>query len=258
MAFVGYPPMEGFRPEADEVHISVAFTWDIERGKELQKAWGQYYDWDKVYLGGPAFGVPGAWDGFELGCYIKHGVTFSTRGCNNNCPPCLVPEREGKLRTLPIIPGWILQDNNILQAPRSHRDAVFQMLRSQRRAVSLSGGLQASLVTDEIAEQIRGLKIHEVYLAADSDGALKPLERAVRKLSFLPQRKLRCYVLLAFGGETIEQARARLERVWEIGCLPFAQLYQPPDKWIKYSQEWKDLRREWERPAAMFAMHKEG
>jgi hypothetical protein len=134
-------------------------------------------------------------------------------------------------------------------------ERVFAMLKVQRRAVVFAGGLDATLVNDWVAEELRGLRIHEVFLACDTKGAIKSLKRAVGKLSFLPRRKLRCYVLIAFGDETIEQARDRLEEVWEAGCLPFAQLYQPPDRYITYSADWKALAREWSRPAAMIANH---
>ncbi len=200
------------------------------------------------------------------GMYIKQGITFTSRGCNNQCPWCLVPKREGRLRTIPINPGHTIQDNNLLQTGREHMTKVFAMLRSQRRAASFPGGLQASLVDDRVTEELRGLRIKEVFLAADTKAALKPLATAAHRLSFLrsdseiekgePARKIRCYVLIAYEGETIEQARDRLEAVWETGCMPFAQLYQPPDKYIRYSQEWRDLNREWSRLAAMVAMHK--
>ena len=49
-AFVGDPPL--WRPKADEVHVSVCFTWDIEEGHRLQEAWSQHYP--AVKLGGPA------------------------------------------------------------------------------------------------------------------------------------------------------------------------------------------------------------
>lgn len=42
---------------------------------------------------------------------------------------------------------------------------------------------------------------------------------------------------------------------WEAGAMPRAQLFQPEDKWIEYSDEWKALAREWYRPAAMRAAH---
>jgi hypothetical protein len=249
LAFVGDPPL--FRPEADEVHISVCFTWDIEEGYRLYEAWSLYYD--NVKIGGPAFGTP--CDQFVPDMYVKSGVTFTTRGCNKRCPWCLVPEREGRLREIDDFPpGHIVQDNNLLQASRAHLRKVFAMLRSQGRAAVFAGGLDATLLDDWVVEELRSLRIGEVFLAADTPEALRPLKKAVSKLNFLSRRQLRCYVLLAFGGETIADAEARLREVWEIGCLPFAQLYQPPDKCIEYSREWKALARAWSRPAAMFAM----
>jgi hypothetical protein len=246
--FVGDPPL--WRPEADMVHVSVAFTWDTKEGERLRDAWAQYYPVVKV--GGPALNGESP-DGFTPGQYVKHGVTFTSRGCNNNCPWCLVPEYEGKLCTIPIQPGHIIQDNNFLQCPTNHRLAVYQMLSSQRKAAQFSGGLDAKLITDEVTDELRSLKIHQVFLAADTEGALKPLARAIKKLSFLGRQKMRCFVLIAYDDETPAQAEARLRRVWELGAMPFAQLFQPLDKYINYSHEWKALARTWSRPAAMKA-----
>lgn len=250
LAFVGDPPL--WRPEADEVHISVTFSWDVAEGERLLRAWAQYYPF--VVIGGPAI-RPYQGDAFTPGLYVKQGVTFTSRGCNNRCPWCLVPEREGRLRELPIQPGHIIADNNFLQCSPEHRRRVYAMLDRQPRAARFSGGLDARLVTDEVAAELRAIRIDEVFLAADTDGALRPLEAAIARLAFLRRRQLRCYVLCGFGGETVEQARRRLEAVWEMGALPFAQLYQPPDRWIDYNGEWRALAREWSRPAAMFANH---
>lgn len=252
-AFIGYPPFDLWRPDADEVHISVTFTWDIQRAQELVDAWGQYYE--RVFIGGPAW-VGGA-DSFCPGFYIKNGVTFMTRGCNNHCPWCLVPEREGKLKELAeFAPGHIIQDNNLLQASRSHLSNVFAMLRSQGRAVTFAGGMDSGLITDEIAEDLRSLKIYQLFLSADCDAALTSLKRAVTKLSFLPRQRLRCYVLLGYNGESMTKALERLEQVWEIGCIPFAQLYQPADHYIEYDSAWRDFCRMWSRPAIMMTSMK--
>lgn len=252
--FIGDPPL--WKPEADVVHVSVAFTWDIEEGRRLQEAWAQYYP--VVKLGGPAMNngyYPGKLTGcFTPGMYVKHGITFTSRGCNNNCPWCLVPETEGKLRTIPITLGHIIQDNNFLQCPTYHRLAVYQMLSSQRKAAEFNGGLDARLITDEVADELRGLRIHQVFLAADTEAALKPLAKAIKKLSFLSHQRLRCYVMIAYDGETLAQAEARCRRVWELGAMPFAQLFQPPDRYIEYNHKWKMLARTWSRPAAMKAL----
>lgn len=249
-AFVGDPPL--WRPEAMKVHISITFTWDIEEGKRLQEAWAQYYP--VVEIGGPAMKTRP--DCFIPGVFVKSGVIFTSRGCNNSCPWCLVPEIEGKLRIIPIAPGYIVQDNNFLQCPVEHRIAVYQMLNSQRKAIQLSGGLDTRLITDEIADELQGLHIGQIFLAADTEASLKPLTKAIQKLSSLGRQKTRCFVLIAYNGETIEQAEARLRRVWELGAMPFAQLYQPPDHYIKYGRVWKALARTWSRPAAMKALMK--
>lgn len=49
--------------------------------------------------------------------------------------------------------------------------------------------------------------------------------------------------------ESIEEAERRLIEVYNLGFLPFAQLYQPRER-IKYSKEWLGLGRKWSRPAA--------
>lgn len=250
MAFIGDPPL--FRPQADEVHISCCFTWDIGEAYRLREAWSLYYD--DVKIGGPA--ITGSRGEFILGLYVKEGVTFTSRGCDRKCPWCLVPEFEGDIQVLDIKPGWIVQDNNLLACPREHQEAVFEMLRQQKRRVSFPGGLDTRFIDDWVAGQLQMLSIEQVFLAADTEGALKPLRKAVEKLSFLNRRQLRCYVLIAFNGETIMEATERLGAVWETGCLPFAQLYQPPDECIEHPRNWKQLARTWSRPAAMFALHR--
>jgi len=252
LAFVGDPPL--FRPPADEVHISVAFTWDVEEGKRLRDAWADYYL--VVKLGGPAIDGPNQGDEFIPGQYVRHGVTFTSRGCPYRCPWCLVPYWEGNLRLLDIKPGWIVQDNNLLATPPKHQRAVYKMLAARGRAISFRGGLDSRLLNDWVADQLRDLHIGDVFLSADSWAALNPLERAVKRLGFLKRRQLRCYVLIGFGSETLVEAQRRLEAVWTLGCMPFAQLYQPPGRRIDYPAEWKALARTWSRPAAMATVMK--
>jgi hypothetical protein len=246
--------MENFRPAADEIHVSVTFTWDIKEGKRLAGAWRQYYP--IVKLGGPAFSSPA--EDFTPGLYVCDGVTFTTRGCNNCCPECLVPEREGSLRLLDIQPGYIIQDNNLLQAPRAHINKVFAMLKKQRHAAVFAGGLDTTLIDDWVADQFRGLRIKKAFMAADSVEALAPLRKAVARLQFLGRERLFCYVMIGSHGETIKDAEARLQEVYEVGCLPFAQLYQPADKPIKYSGAWKRLAKVWSRPALTKARIRDG
>jgi organic radical activating enzyme len=245
--FIGEPPL--IRPEVDEVHISCSFTWDLVRAHQLVKAWGQYYP--IVKQGGMVCQN----DSFTPGMYIRHGVIFTSRGCNNQCPWCLVLEREGKLREIEIKAGNMVQDNNLLQCNHEHIGRVFEMLRSQH-SIQFTGGLDSRLLTDDLADQIRSLRVKQVFFAADTKHSLKPLEKAIKQLA-LPRNKIRCYALLAFDNESISDCLERLETIWKVGAMPFAQLYQPPERYIRYSKEWRDLARTWSRPAAMKSLHRE-
>lgn len=226
------------------MHVSVVFTWDVEEGRRLAQAWAQYYP--QVLLGGPAIDGEGA--DFTGGMYVKRGVTFTSRGCIRRCPWCLI---DGPLRLLdPLEPGWIVQDNNFLATGKNHMEKVFEMLNKQPKAAKFAGGLDSRLLDDWVAEQLCRLRVSEIFLAADTKDSLSSLATAVERLHFFPRRKLRCYVLCGYGNETSEEAEERLREVWAIGCLPFAQLYQPPDHYIEYREEWKSLARRWSRPAA--------
>ncbi len=245
MAFVGDPPM--IRPEVDIVHVDCTFTWDIPKAKYLVKAWSQYYD--TVVLGGVAIGLFCGYE-FTPGRYVKHGVVFTSRGCNNQCPWCLAWQREGKLREIPIIEGNIIQDNNFLQCSKSHQDKVFDML-SKQRAVDFSGGLDARLITDKIADRIRSLRIHQIFLACDTKESIRPLKKALQILK-MTRQKVRCYALLKFNpNETISEAMERMIEIWEAGAMPFAQLFQPDTGIINYPKEWRNFQRTWQRPAGM-------
>lgn len=244
-AFVGDPPL--LRPSADAVHVSVSFTWDIPEARRLLRAWSQYYP--GVRIGGPALGDPGV--AFTPGRYIKEGVVFTSRGCPKRCDWCFVPTREGLVRELPITDGWIVQDNNLLACSRGHIEAVFAMLGSQQRGAIFAGGLDTGLLRDWHRDLLDSISLGAVWVASDSPTSLCRLRKAAEILDGIPIAKRRCYVLIGFGGESLADAESRLETVFALGFLPFAQLYRDgssnPTRWPR---EWRELARRWTRPAA--------
>jgi hypothetical protein len=245
LAFVGDPPME--RPEIQPVAVSVAFTWDIPEGERLARAWGQFYP--DVRIGGPAFGDKGG--DFEPGLFLKPGVTITSRGCPRNCPWCFAWKREGRnVRELPIKDGWIVQDNNLLACSRKHIEAVAEMLTRQKKAACFNGGLDASMMKPWHRDLFGQLRIHELWFACDSADEMPEFRRAAEILADIPRNKKRCYVLMAYGDETPAQAHSRAKEVFDLGFLPFAQLYQD-DKGREYGKEWQKVMRLWSRPAAM-------
>ena len=251
LSFVGDPPLSFLRPPPQPVHISVTFTWDIPEGERLLKAWSIYYG--DVQLGGPAFDDPGG--PFEPGRFVKNGVTITSRGCPKCCPFCFVPRREGKLRELPIRDGWILADNNLFACSKEHLERVFAMLRRQPEAAKFKGGLDATLLNDWHLELFESIRIRELWFACDTPKALMPLERVASMIERYPRRSRRCYVLIGFNGESIDEAQDRLKSVYDLGFLPFAQLYRGPSQ-RNYAPAWKALARTWSRPAIYKRLNK--
>jgi hypothetical protein len=245
LAFVGDPPL--FRPDdrRSPVRISVTFTWHRREAERLAHAWAAFYD--DVQIGGPAYGDSGG--EFEPGRFLKAGCTITSRGCPKRCGWCVVPTREGGIRELQIKPGWIVQDNNLLACSESHIRRVFDMLRAQQKRIYFNGGLDKHYLKDWHRELFDSIRIGELWFACDTAADLPWLERAAEILEGIPLRKRRCYTMIGYDGETIAQAERRVERVFELGFMPFSQLYQPDETRI-YALDWRQLHRKWARPAA--------
>lgn len=245
LAFVGLPPFADMIPEHDEVHISVPFTWDMDEAEELAYQWEGVTN-KPVKLGGPAYHSP--CEGFTPGLYVRKGIIFTSRGCNNNCPWCGVRKIEGKLRELPVVPGNIIQDNNFLQCSRQHKDKVFDMLRTQR-GISFRGGLETDLIDDHFVSNITSLRIAELWLACDTDAQLPRFKAACKKLTDagFTRNKIRCYSLIGHDMEAEEQ---RNREIFRAGAMPFSQLERDfSRKKTRYSREWNAFERLWQRPA---------
>ena len=243
-AYFGLPEL--FMPEYDEIHISVTFTWDIERAQWLKKQWGHIAP---VKVGGVAIdGEPK--NGFKAGVYLRNGVTITSRGCPNNCPWCLVKSRLVELKE--IIEGNNIQDNNFLSCSKKHLEKVFSMLKTQKR-VEFGGGLESSRITNEIIDSLRGLNIYQIFLAYDHVNRFEDLKIAVEKLKkYFTRNRLRCYVLMGFKDDTVEKAEERLMETYRLGFLPFGMLYRnKKGEFPEPYKEWRSLQHTWTRPAAI-------
>lgn len=246
LSFVGDPPL--WRPIEQPVRVSCTFTWDRPEAERLVRSWSRFYS--DVQVGGPAFDDPGG--EFVPGRFVKAGVTITSRGCIRSCGFCLVPQREGKLRELPIRDGWDVADNNLLACSKQHITSVFEMLRRQPQPIHFSGGLDARLFDDWHADLLRSVRLHVAYFACDSQAGLPHLEQVAKRIDDISREKKRCYVLIGYNGETIQEAKERLKAVYHLDFLPFAMLYRAPSGGA-WAYEWRQLQKTWARPAAFKA-----
>lgn len=234
-------------PEFDEVHISVAFTFDKKRAEEL------YYQWERVgvpvRIGGPAYNEPGG--EFFPGRYLSEGYLITSRGCPNRCWFCKVPEREGyTIRELPIKEGWNILDDNLLSCSDEHIWKVFQMLYRQKENPVFTGGLEAKLLKPWHAHLLKAVKTKNMYFAYDTKDDYEPLVSAgkiLQKAGFTVASHSMCaYVLIGYKGDTFEKAEKRLNQTMEAGFMPYAMLWMDDEG--KVNEDWKPFQRSWLRP----------
>ena len=249
MAFVGEPPL--WPIEADEVHVSVAFTWDLPEAERLARSW-QFVA--PVRIGGPATGMRG--EEFIPGRYLAPGYTITSRGCPNKCWFCSVWKRDGGIRELPISPGWNVLDDNLLACSEEHVGRVFAMLSVQNRSAEFTGGLEAARFTMDHAAMLYDLSPKTVFFAYDTQDDLEPLRRASElcwSAGIKPSSHvLRCYVLIGYPKDTFGMAEERLLAVLDLGIVPMAMLWR--DSLGVRDPYWRTFQRAWARPASVMAM----
>jgi hypothetical protein len=250
-AYFGQPDLYTPR-DYDEVHVSVAFTWDIPKVDQLVEAWAAFGE--AVKVGGVA--IDGESSGpFTPGLYVGNGGVITSRGCPNRCAWCIVKDRP--LIELPVMAGNNVLDNNVLACSSGHLDSVFRMLSAERE-VKFTGGLEADRITDGIAERLRSLRLRRVYLAYDHPSRLNGFRRATRILrKHLSREMVSTYVLIGHDGDTIDKAEGRVRAAWEAGAMPFAMLYRnQAGEYPQPAKEWRRFQRSWVRPAAIRATMK--
>ncbi|NCC59995.1 MAG: hypothetical protein EOM12_03460 [Verrucomicrobiae bacterium] len=237
--------------EADEVHISVAFTWDLPLAERLAKEWAYLAP---VKMGGPALNTRG--EGFTPGLYVKHGFTITSRGCPNKCWFCSVWKREGgEVRELPIQEGWNILDDNLLACSDSHIRAVFAMLERQKEKPMFTGGLEAKILKPWHCAELRKLKPKRLYFAYDTPDDLEPLREAgkmLREVGFTTASHSLCaYVLCGWPKDREENAEERMRETIDAGFTPMAMLYR--DQKGERDPMWRSFARRWARPAIIYS-----
>ena len=254
--FVRFGP-PGLFDQADEVHVSVSFTWDKPRAEDLAEQWRHVAP---TKIGGVAYGDRSL--EFEPGRYVKRGYTITSRGCPRRCWFCGVWKKWPEANELPIHDGWNVLDDNLLACRRPHVEAVFAMLRRQNRRIEFTGGLEALSLQDYQVDLLASLRPRpSMFFAYDPGDAFETLENAASRLiaaGFTARsHRLRAYVLIGYPKDTLALAEARMRQMTSIGFTPFAMRWRPelPSQ-MKYAPgpEWKRFQRRWARPAIIHAL----
>jgi len=146
---------------------------------------------------------------------------FCSRGCNNKCPWCVVPEKEGKAKPeCDIYDIWdgeskdlMLWDNNILQLPDHFKLIAEQVHKHRELKIDFNQGLDIRLITKEIAELMSTKYMrHAAYHFAFDTSKIDQL--VIDKVKILKGFEINqniFYVLVGFPSKDIKTAKEDIQ-----------------------------------------------
>lgn len=185
-----------------------------------------------------------------------YAIGFLTRGCIRKCPWCIVPMKEGSIRPYrswqevkrPDSRDIVFMDNNVLASNwglAQIRDMIGHNVR-----VDFNQGLDARLITEEVAEALAGLKwIRFIRMSCDTDAMVSVVLEAVDRLHRYGVKPYRVFVYLLV--QDVESAERRALALRDAGVEVFAQPYRDFVTNAEPAQELKALAR-WVNHKAIF------
>jgi hypothetical protein len=162
-------------------------------------------------------------------------ILFASRGCIRRCGFCSVPRLEGEPNSLRygirdmIYPGHtriILWDNNILGNPNWR--PVFEELIELGLEVDFNQGLDARLLTEEVAQKIGRMKTSVIRLAYDFCGMAPAVREAIEHLerAGVRRRKIVVYTLFNYTDDP-EDFFERVRDLLTWGVVSYPMRYEP-------------------------------
>ena len=167
---------------------------------------------------------------------VGASIVFSSRGCARSCSYCAVPFLEGKMNSVKysikdlIWDGHskvVFFDNNILASSGWRR--IFDELADLSLKVDFNQGLDARLITEEVASKISELKIDPVVrLSYDYREMETPVQRAINLLKShgIDGRTILVYALYNFTDDP-EDFFERIRKILRWGAVCYPMRYQP-------------------------------
>lgn len=162
---------------------------------------------------------------------VPYALGFLTRGCIRQCPWCIVPTKEGRIRPYrtweqikrPDSRAIIFMDNNVLAC--DHGIQQIEAMGGEMVWVDFNQGLDARLITPEIARMLAGLRwIRFVRLSCDTMAMLPVIEQAVAYMreAGIPAWRFWSYMLV----QDVAEAERRALELHKLGVTPFAQPFR--------------------------------
>lgn len=159
-----------------------------------------------------------------------YAIGYITRGCPNHCRWCVVPRKEGAIKPYrtweqlvrPDTDKLVLMDNNILACNFGLKQ--LESLIDSGYRIDLNQGMDARLVTDEIAQILSKIKwIRYLRFSCDTTAQI---EHILKTADLLGKRGIKPYRLFIYllVTEDLDNAEYRVEQLKKLrGITIYAQ-----------------------------------
>ncbi|MBA7662673.1 hypothetical protein ES703_70703 [subsurface metagenome] len=166
---------------------------------------------------------------------IDFSMGFTSRGCIRQCPWCIVPAKEGRIKPWASIDEFWdrrhrkikLLDNNFLAQPAPH--IILSRLVDEQVQVDFNQGLDIRLVDERISFYLSQVKAEKLRFSFDDIAYEKEVRQGVKLLqeNGVRSRKLSFYVL--YGFRLDDQAIERMKILGELNVDVYPMAYRGPD-----------------------------
>ncbi len=177
---------------------------------------------------------------------IDYAMGFITRGCNNNCPFCIVSKKEGRLHKHTELEEFWRGQTNLMLLDNSlteyeHADIELQKIIDYKIHLNLCQGFNVRTIKPHIAELLAQIKLWEGkqwHIAWDN---IKDEDRFIKGVGILNDAgiknyRLMCYVLIGFNS-TPKEDLYRVMKLREMKIDPFIMPYKK-DNYCRRFARW--------------------
>lgn len=203
---------------------------------------------DKVVLGGTGVDlkatlpveVDRCFPDYDLYRHTKYALGFLTRGCPKKCKFCVVPQKEGYLKSNystfnDFVPkgqrNVMLLDNNLLAAPNAIE--LLEEITTRQLNVNFSQTLDIQYLTDEIYEKL--ILVNSVnsrfsrqmmYFSCNTLKQVEMFKMQFDKLKNFGKERVTVVIMYGFNTRLSEDFQI-LKTMKKLGLVAFVQEYMP-------------------------------
>lgn len=209
---------------------------------------------DDVICGGTGFDVTSRLSRVMENCNYDYSIyprcdrsfLWFSRGCNRNCPWCVVPQKEGRTHSVsiknlnPRTKYVVVCDNNFFANPK------WELTILWLRSLKLPCDFQGIDIRDITGKQVLALSCirhyKQIKFAWDNPGDEEKVLVGIRLMTkYIMPYQLMCYVLIGYSS-TEEEDLYRVETLRGLGIDPFVMPYNRSDLYQRTFARWVNMK----------------